>query len=213
MSPDMWQYHLTSLSTAAPTILPLRSLSLPRKTMPCSLLTHHHRPSGQLSCSLSSLSHITETGAVRMVNVAHKPVTSRFAIASGKIHLTKEAIEMVEDNERSHKGSVLRVAEVATVMATKRTADIIPLCHSLPLSHVGVAWDIQPDKCCVVATVTVHTVGQTGVEMEALLGVTVALVTVFDMTKSVSHDYVISDVRLEAKGGGKTGYSRYHGNN
>lgn len=148
-----------------------------------------------------------------MVDVSNKPITSRSAVASGKIHLSKEAIEMVENDERSHKGSVLRVAEVAAVMAAKRTDDIIPLCHSLPLSHVGVAWDIQPDKCCVVATVTVHTVGQTGVEMEALLGVTVALVTVFDMTKSVSQDHIISDVRLEAKDGGKSGYSRYHGNN
>lgn len=148
-----------------------------------------------------------------MVDVSNKPITSRSAVASGKIHLSKEAIDMVENDERSHKGSVLRVAEVAAVMAAKRTDDIIPLCHSLPLSHVGVAWDIQPDKCCVVATVTVHTVGQTGVEMEALLGVTVALVTVFDMTKSVSHDHIISDVRLEAKDGGKSGYTRYHGNN
>ena len=145
-----------------------------------------------------------------MVDVSGKPVTSRFAVASGKIHLNEEALGMVASDESSRKGSVLRVAEIAAIMATKRTADIIPLCHPLPLSHVGVVWDIQLDEGCVVATVTVKTEGQTGVEMEALLGVTVALVTVFDMTKSVSHEYVISDVRVEEKAGGKTGHTHFH---
>ena len=147
-----------------------------------------------------------------MVDVSHKPVTSRFAIASGKIHLTEEAIHMVQE-ERSHKGNILCVAEIAAIMATKRTADIVPLCHPLSLSHVGVAWDIQPEEGYVAAMVTVRTQGQTGVEMEALLGVTVALVTVFDMTKSVSHDYVISDVKVLEKAGGKTGHTHFHQTN
>lgn len=208
--------HITSPFSPSPgpppTTLPL---PLPPSLVRCSVLqttTDHPRLAGQFSCSFSSFSHITEAGAAHMVDISSKPVTSRYAIASGKIHLTKEAIQMVADDERSQKGSVLRVAEVAAVMAAKRTPDIIPLCHSLSLSHVGVAWDIQPDEGYVVAMVTVSTEGKTGVEMEALLGVTVALVTVFDMTKSVSHEYTISDVRLEAKAGGKTGYSRYHGN-
>lgn len=120
---------------------------------------------------------------------------------------------MVEDDEKSHKGSVLGVAEIAAIMAAKRTSDIVPLCHPLPLSHVGVAWDIQPDDGYVVATVTVHNKGQTGVEMEALLGVTVALVTVFDMTKCVSHKHIISDVKITEKGGGKTGHTHFHNTN
>ena len=145
-----------------------------------------------------------------MVDVTTKPVTSRFAVASGKIYLNEEAMHMVEENKRSHKGSVLGVAEIAAILVAKKTADIVPLCHSLPLSHVGVAWDIRPDEGCVVATVTVHCEGKTGVEMEALLGVTVALVTVFDMTKSVSHEHIISDIRVEEKGGGKTGHTHFH---
>ena len=145
-----------------------------------------------------------------MVDVTSKQITSRFAIASGKIHLTKEAMQMVAADERSHKGSVLGVAEIAALMAAKKTADIVPLCHTLPLSHVGVAWDVRPEEGCVVATVTVRTEAKTGVEMEALLGVTVALVTVFDMTKSVSREHVISDIRVEEKAGGKSGHTHFH---
>jgi cyclic pyranopterin phosphate synthase len=147
-----------------------------------------------------------------MVDVSHKPVTSRFAIASGKIHLSEEAIHMVQA-ERSHKGNILGVAEIAAIMAAKRTSDIIPLCHPLPLSHVGVAWDVRPKDGYVVVMVTIHTEGRTGVEMEALLGVTVALVTVFDMTKSVSHDHIISDVKVLEKAGGKTGHTHFHTTN
>ena len=144
-----------------------------------------------------------------MVDISHKSVSKRWAKASGKISLSREAMEMVVRQE-SAKGSVLGVAEIAAVMATKKTADIVPLCHSLPLSHVGVAWDVRPDEGCVVAMVTVRTEGKTGVEMEALLGVTVALVTVFDMTKSVSHEHIISDIRVEEKGGGKSGHTHFH---
>ena len=147
-----------------------------------------------------------------MVDVSHKPVTSRFAVASGKIHLTEEAIQIVQE-ERSRKGNILGVAEIAAIMAAKRTADIVPLCHPLRLSHVGVAWDIQPEEGYVAAMVTVRTKGQTGVEMEALLGVTVALVTVFDMTKSISHNHIISDVRVLEKAGGKTGHTHFHKTN
>ena len=147
-----------------------------------------------------------------MVDVSHKPVTSRFAVASGKIHLTEEAIQMVQE-ERSRKGNILGVAEIAAIMAAKRTADIVPLCHPLRLSHVGVAWDIQPGEGYVAAMVTVSTEGQTGVEMEALLGVTVALVTVFDMTKSISHNHIISDVKVLEKAGGKTGHTHFHKTN
>ena len=145
-----------------------------------------------------------------MVDVTRKPVTNRWAVASGKIFLSPEAMELVNDDTRSKKGSVLGVAEIAAVMAAKKTSDIVPLCHSLPLSHVGVVWDIRPSEGCVVATVTAKTEGRTGVEMEALLGATVALVTVFDMTKSVSHKHIISEVKVEEKGGGKSGHTHFH---
>ena len=145
-----------------------------------------------------------------MVDVSHKKPTNRFAVASGKIRLTKEAIELVEDDSRNLKGSVLGVAEVAAVSAAKRTSDIVPLCHPLPLTHVDVAWSVSGERCEVGVRVSVKCVGRTGVEMEALCGVMGALVTVFDMTKSISHDYVISDVRVEEKEGGKSGHVYYH---
>ena len=110
-------------------------------------------------------------------------------------------------------GGVLGVAEVAGILAVKKTSELIPLCHSLPLSNISLSWDIRHSDRCVVAMATVSTEGKTGVEMEALLGVTVALVTVFDMTKSVSHEHVISDIRLEEKTGGKTGHTHFHMNN
>ena len=145
-----------------------------------------------------------------MVDVTDKSVTLRWARASGKIHLSPEALQLVTEDQDSKKGNVLCVAEVAAVLAAKKTSDVVPLCHSLPLSHVGVAWDIRPDEGCVVATVTARTEGRTGVEMEALLGVTVALVTVYDMTKSVSHEHIISDVKVEEKGGGRSGHTHFH---
>ena len=145
-----------------------------------------------------------------MVDVSDKPVTMRWARASGRIFLSPKAMELVMDDVESKKGSVLGVAEIAAVLAAKKTSDIVPLCHSLPLSHVGVAWDIRHNEGCVVATVTARTLGRTGVEMEALLGVTVALVTVFDMTKSVSHEHIISEVKVEEKGGGRTGHAYFH---
>ena len=105
------------------------------------------------------------------------------------------------------------MAEIAAILAMKKTSDIIPLCHSLPLTHVGVAWDIRHSEQCVVVMVTASTEARTGVEMEALLGVTVALVTVYDMTKSVSHKHIISDIRLEEKSGGKSGHTHFHQTN
>ena len=148
-----------------------------------------------------------------MVDVSEKPVTSRRAVASGKIHLNEEAMELVQKDQRNFKGNVLGVAEIAAIMSAKRTSDTIPLCHPLSLSHVGVSWEVKPDECCVVVRVTVRSEGRTGVEMEALLGATVALVTVFDMTKSVSHSHVISDVRVEEKSGGKSGHTHFHTTN
>ena len=144
-----------------------------------------------------------------MVDVSGKPVTSRWARASGKITLSPPAMDLVIQDS-SRKGSVLGVAEIAAVLAAKKTADIVPLCHSLPLSHVGVAWDIQQDEGCVVAMVTVKTDGCPGGEREALLGVTFALVTVFDRTKSVSHEHIISEVRVDEKGGGRSGHTHFH---
>lgn len=145
-----------------------------------------------------------------MVDVSNKAVSSRWARASGKIHLSPEAMKLVTQVEASRKGSVLAVAEVASILAAKKTADIVPLCHTLPLTHVNLVWDIQEKEGCLAAMVTVRTEGRTGVEMEALLGVTVALVTVFDMTKSVSHEHIISDVKVEEKGGGKSGHTFFH---
>ena len=145
-----------------------------------------------------------------MVNVSHKPATNRSATASGKIHLNREAIQLVEEDSRSSKGSVLGVAQLAGILAAKRTWELIPLCHPLPLSHVEVEWGVSGEECSVEVVVRVRCEGKTGVEMEALCGVMGALLTVFDMTKSVSHDYVITDVKVKEKAGGKTGHTHFH---
>ena len=144
-----------------------------------------------------------------MVDVSQKDSTNRAARASGKITLTQPAFELVSGQTESRKGSVLTVAQIAGIMAAKNTHSLIPLCHNIALSHVSVTFDLQPESRSVCVCAGVRSVGVTGVEMEALAAVAIALLTVYDMTKSVSHDHVISDVRLDEKTGGKSGhYSR-----
>ena len=141
-----------------------------------------------------------------MVDVGNKPISHRRAVASGKITLTPEAYTLIKEHHgRSKKGSVLGVAQLAGIMAAKQTPQLIPLCHVVPLSHASVEFSLNDAEGVVEVRATVACVGKTGVEMEALSAVTVALLTVYDMTKSVSHEHVISDVRLEEKEGGVSG--------
>jgi cyclic pyranopterin phosphate synthase len=157
------------------------------------------------------LSHVAADGTARMVDVSAKPDTARMARATGSIRMTVEAFDAIVGNTVA-KGDVLGVARVAGIMAAKRTAELIPLCHPLPLSDVGVV--LTPDSSLpgIRAEVVARTTGKTGVEMEALTGVSVALLTVYDMAKAMDRSMTISDISLAQKSGGAGGeYARLAG--
>ena len=157
------------------------------------------------------LSHVAPDGSARMVDVSTKPDTSRMARATGSIRMSPAALEAIVQNTVK-KGDVLGVARVAGIMAAKRTSELIPLCHPIPLHDVGVIVAPDPALPGVRVEVVTRTVGKTGVEMEALTGVTVALLTVYDMAKSLDKAMVISDISLAAKVGGASGeYTRLDG--
>ncbi|WP_454882696.1 cyclic pyranopterin monophosphate synthase MoaC [Sphingomonas oryzagri] len=151
---------------------------------------------------MSVLTHLDENGAARMVDVSAKPATAREASAAGRITMSAEAASAIRGGAVK-KGDVLAVARVAGIMAAKHTADLIPLCHPLPLS--GVTLDLHMDDEGVTATATVRTTHNTGVEMEAMSAVSVALLTIYDMAKALDRGMVIGGVRLLAKSGGRSG--------
>lgn len=148
------------------------------------------------------LTHLDDAGAARMVDVSGKVATARTAVAQGRIRMTAEAAAAIR-NSTVAKGDVLATARLAGIMAAKRTAELIPLCHPLPLSSVEL--DLGLDDTGVTATATVRTTYVTGVEMEAMTAVSVALLTVYDMAKSVDKAMVVESVRLLSKTGGKSG--------
>jgi cyclic pyranopterin phosphate synthase len=140
-----------------------------------------------------------------MVDIADKASTARRAIAAGRILMQAQTLQLIQQGKHK-KGDVLGVARIAGIMATKRTADLVPMCHPLALTHVSVEFDVDADACAIDCTVTADTTGQTGVEMEALTGVQIALLTIYDMCKAVDRGMVIGDVRLLEKSGGKSGH-------
>jgi cyclic pyranopterin phosphate synthase len=148
------------------------------------------------------LTHLDADGAARMVDVSAKAATAREATATGCIAMSAEAARAIAEGAVK-KGDVLAVARVAGIMAAKRTADLIPLCHPLPIS--GVTLDLSVKADGVTATATVRTTHTTGVEMEAITAVSVALLTVYDMAKALDRGMVIGGVRLLAKSGGRSG--------
>jgi cyclic pyranopterin phosphate synthase len=150
------------------------------------------------------LSHVGADGAARMVDVGEKPATARHAVAEGSVRMSEAAFGAVRDNALA-KGDVLGVARVAGVMAAKRTADLIPLCHPIALTDVQVDATLDSTLPGVRIRATARTVGPTGVEMEAMTAVSVALLTVYDMVKAADRGMVISEVRLLEKGGGRSG--------
>ena len=154
---------------------------------------------------MSKLTHFNQAGEAHMVDIADKPSSARRAIAAGRIVMQAETLELIQQGGHK-KGDVLAVARIAGIMATKRTADLVPMCHPLALTHVAVEFETDPDAGAVECTVTAETTGPTGVEMEALTGVQVTLLTIYDMCKSVDRGMVISDVRLLEKSGGKSGH-------
>lgn len=151
---------------------------------------------------MSGLTHLDSAGAAQMVDVGGKAETVREAVAAGRITMSAEAARGIADSAVA-KGDVLAVARVAGIMAAKRTSELIPLCHPLPLSKVSL--DLELDADGVTATATAATTGRTGVEMEALTAVSVALLTIYDMAKAIDKAMVIGDVRLVSKRGGKSG--------
>jgi cyclic pyranopterin phosphate synthase len=139
-----------------------------------------------------------------MVDVGHKPDTERVAVARGAVTMRPGTLRLIAEGGIP-KGDVLAVAKVAGIMAAKRVPDLIPLCHPLLLTHVDVAFEIDEAESCVAITATVRTLGKTGVEMEALTAVSVAALTVYDMTKAVEKTMHIGDIHLVRKRGGKSG--------
>lgn len=151
---------------------------------------------------MSKLSHTDESGAARMVDVSTKADTTRTASASGRIDMNAAARAAIAEGT-APKGDVFAAARIAGIMAAKRTADIIPLCHPLPLT--GITLDLALNESGATANATVRTTGKTGVEMEALTSVSVALLTLYDMLKAVDKHMKISDIHVTAKTGGKSG--------
>lgn len=153
---------------------------------------------------MNRLSHFDEQGKIKMVDVSDKQTTARHAVASAKVLLSKETIEILRAGENP-KGDPLEIARIAGIMAAKRTAELIPLCHQINLSKVNVKIEIKDDA--VHLTAEAKTVSQTGVEMEALTAVSVAALTIYDMCKAVQKDICITEIQLESKTGGKTDYA------
>jgi cyclic pyranopterin phosphate synthase len=153
---------------------------------------------------MNKLTHFDASGQAHMVNVGDKPNTHRIAIATGKITMLPETFQMVEASTHK-KGDVLGIARIAGIQASKRTSDLIPLCHPLALTHVSLEFHTNSKDSSITCQVRAETTGPTGVEMEALTSVQVALLTIYDMCKAVDRGMVISDVKLLEKSGGKSG--------
>ena len=154
---------------------------------------------------MSKLTHFNQAGEAHMVDIGAKESSARRAVAAGRIVMQASTLQLIQQGKHK-KGDVLGVARVAGIMATKRTADLVPMCHPLALTHVSVDFEVDAGESAVECTVTAETTGKTGVEMEALTGVQVALLTIYDMCKAVDRGMVIGDVRLLQKSGGKSGH-------
>lgn len=154
---------------------------------------------------MPDLTHLDETGAARMVDVSGKPATKRVARASGAITMAPETLRAIRDNTLQ-KGDVLAVSRVAGIMAAKRTAELIPLCHQIPLSNVEIDLTLDDVLPGVRAEATVVTVASTGVEMEAIIAVSIALIAIYDMAKGVDKGMEIGEICLNEKSGGRSGH-------
>jgi cyclic pyranopterin phosphate synthase len=153
---------------------------------------------------MDELSHFDESGASRMVNVGQKQVTRRLARASGLVRMSTETLSLIRD-KRAAKGDVLEVARLAGIMASKRTADLIPLCHPLPIESVTIDFAFESEQTLRIEA-TVQVEAKTGIEMEALTAVSVAALTVYDMCKGLDRSITIERIQLEEKSGGRSGH-------
>lgn len=159
------------------------------------------------SATSKQLTHTDEAGKARMVDVNHKLITERLAVASAVVHVGPDIAKLIEQNSVK-KGDVLSIAQIAGIIGAKRTAEIIPLCHNIPISSVVINTVLNLTDNCVNIRATVKCEGKTGVEMEALCAVTTAALTIYDMCKAISKNITISDVMLLKKSGGKQFYQR-----
>jgi len=155
-------------------------------------------------CMTNKLTHLDEQGKARMVDVGHKPDTERVAVARGEVIMKPETLQLIRDGQMK-KGDVLTVAQIAGISASKRTSDLIPLCHPLPLSKIDVDFTLQDSLPGIMISATVKVTGKTGVEMEALTAVTVAALTIYDMAKAAEKTMRIQNIRLIEKHGGQSG--------
>lgn len=151
------------------------------------------------------LTHMNEQGRARMVDVSAKADTRRIGVASGRISMQPETFRLITDG-KIKKGDVLAVAQVAGIMAAKKTFDAIPMCHPLLITGVDIHFELHPECSEIEAVASVKTTGKTGIEMEALHATAVALLTIYDMCKAVDRGMVIKDILLLEKGGGKSGH-------
>jgi cyclic pyranopterin phosphate synthase len=152
----------------------------------------------------STLTHFNDQGQAHMVDVSSKEITHRKAVAAGRICMHRTTLDMIRQGDHS-KGDVLAIARIAGIMAAKRTSDLVPLCHPIMLTRINIDFDIDLEHPGVNCVVTTKTSERTGVEMEALAGVQVALLTIYDMCKSVDRGMEMSEIRLVHKSGGKSG--------
>ena len=153
---------------------------------------------------MTKLTHFNSSGEAHMVDVGDKPATRRVAVARGLVRMLPETLLLI--TQGSHKkGDVLGVARIAGIMAVKKTADLIPLCHSLAVDHAEIQFDVNEAEQCVYCEATVETNGKTGVEMEALTAVQIALLTIYDMCKAVDRGMTMEGICLMKKSGGKSG--------
>ncbi len=153
------------------------------------------------------LTHFDQAGEAHMVDVAHKQETRRIARASGRIRMKPSTLQLIAEGN-AKKGDVLGVARIAAIQGAKRTSDLIPLCHPIPLTHVSVEFALDRDTGTVECTATAETLGRTGVEMEALTAVSAALLTIYDMCKAADRGMTMGDIRLLEKEGGRSGHWR-----
>ena len=153
---------------------------------------------------MNGLSHVDDNGKAQMVDVTAKAATIREAVAEGKVRMLPSTLKLIQEAGMP-KGDVLAVAKIAGIMAAKKTSDLIPLCHPLPLTGIDIGFDSLTEAGEITIRATVRTVGQTGVEMEALTAVSVAALTIYDMCKAVDKLMSIADIKLVLKKGGKSG--------
>ena len=157
---------------------------------------------------MAELTHFDQNGNAIMVDVTEKAVTTRTAVATGKILVSQEILEHIQKGTVA-KGDVLGVARIAGIMGAKKTSELVPLCHPLPLTKLSVDFVVEPKESSITAFCTAKTDGKTGVEMEALTGVQIALLTIYDMCKAIDKHMVLTDIHLVSKDGGKSGSFKF----